>query len=155
MADIHCWPQVIFLVLTHLWGPFNTVFQLSTLELFPTPATGLLPHRGSSKCFTRSSRLQPGNHSLSACEAGQWGKEGTAPIAGEHQTVQPKQQDSEPTMTLLCACPLVPAESWGGGEGCSERDTHSPMGISCCIASMGSRASAGDTSNSSASQEAS
>lgn len=34
VADIHHWPQVIFLAQTHLWGPFNTVFQLSALELF-------------------------------------------------------------------------------------------------------------------------
>lgn len=114
VADIHRWPQVIFFVLTHLWGPFNTVFQLSALELFPTLATGLPPHRGSSKCFTRSSRLQPGNHSLgawTACEIGQWGTAGTGPIAGKHQTVQPKQQNSEPTMSLLCDCPLMPAGS--------------------------------------------
>jgi len=49
------------------------------------------------------------------------GSEGTGPIAGEHQTVQPKQQGSEPAMSLLCACPLVPA----GGKG-SERDTDTP-----------------------------
>lgn len=34
VADIHHWLQVIFLAQTCLWGPFNTVFQLSALELF-------------------------------------------------------------------------------------------------------------------------
>lgn len=34
VADIHCWPQVIFVVQTLLWGPFNAVFQLSAFKLF-------------------------------------------------------------------------------------------------------------------------
>lgn len=52
--------------------------------------------------------------------------------------MQPRQQDSEPSMPLLCACRLVLV-----GGHCSEGDTQSPVGISCCIASVGSRSGPG------------